>query len=422
MSRMRVRPGRVHGRVRAPPSKSYTHRALVVGHLSASRYRVEHPLEADDTRRTAEAIGRLGTPVVQGATTWTVEARGAARSRPGTIDCGGSGTTLRLAVTLAARGSETVRFTGRERLGQRPMRALLLGLRSLGASSQVARGGLPLSIRGPIHGGRVRLDASVSSQFVSSLLLTLPTLAEDSRIDLVGSVVSAPYIDATLAVLRAHGVRVTRHGRSFTIPGGQAYRGRSFCVPGDASSAAYLWTAGAVAGGPVRVDGVPPEWPQADRAVLGLLARAGATVQGEGGAVMVRAGRPRPFTVDLTASPDLYSLAGVLAAVVPGRSRLRGAPQVVRKESDRRAETARLARAFGADVERAAGGLSITGRFPPRPVTLTDLADHRLLMSAAVGALAADGPSLLGPAEAVGKSFPGFWDALRELGAEVERA
>ena len=124
--------------------------------------------------------------------------------------------------------------------------------------------------------------------------------------------------------------------------------------------------------------------------------------------------------VDLTDAPDLYPLAGVLAAVTPGRSRLRGAPHVVHKESDRRAETGRLARAFGARVETDAMGLSIEGTSTPSRVTLPDLADHRLLMSAAVGALAADGPSQLGPAEAVGKSFPGFWDALRELGAEVD--
>lgn len=420
MTRVRVRPGRVRGRVRAPPSKSYTHRALVVGHLSGQRFRVEHPLDADDTRRTAQAIARLGTPVSRAADRWTVDARTSRPPRFVSIDCGESGTTLRFAAALAARGPGTVRFTGRSRLGERPMQALLRGLRSLGASTRGTGRGFPLEVRGPIHGGRVRLDASVSSQFTSSLLLTLPTLPDDSRIDLVGPVVSAPYIDATLAVLRDQGVRVLRRGRSFTIPGGQRFRGRSFRVPGDASSAAYLWAAGAVAGGPVRVHGVGPEWPQADRAVLDLLASAGAQVSGEASAVTVRAGRRRPFVVDLTDAPDLYPLAGVLAAVTPGRSRLRGAPHVVHKESDRRAETGRLARAFGARVETDAMGLSIEGTSTPSRVTLPDLADHRLLMSAAVGALAADGPSQLGPAEAVGKSFPGFWDALRELGAEVD--
>ncbi len=422
MTRVRVYPGPVRGRVHAPPSKSYTHRALVVGYLSGRRFRVEHPLDSDDTRRTAEAIRRLGARVRRTTDRWTVTSPRARRSGRVTIDCGESGTTLRLAVTLAARGTSPVRFVGQERLGERPMQALLDGLESLGARVRVGRRGLPLDIRGPIQGGRLRLDASVSSQFVSSLLLTLPTLDRASELGLAGRVVSTPYIDATLAVVRHHGVEVVRRGRSFRIPGGQRFRGGSFSVPGDASSAAYLWAAGAVAGGPVRVDGVPPAWPQADRAVLGLLGDAGARVRGAGGSMEVRASRRRPFVVDLTDSPDLYPLAGVLAAVTPGRSRLRGAAHVVHKESDRRAGTARVARAFGARVMRAAGGLTIEGTAAPRRVSLLDLTDHRLLMSAAVGALAADGPSELGPAEAVGKSFPGFWSTLRALGAEVDGA
>ncbi|HTS32344.1 MAG TPA: 3-phosphoshikimate 1-carboxyvinyltransferase [Thermoplasmata archaeon] len=420
MTGIRVYPGSVRGRVRAPPSKSYTHRALVVGYLSGHPFRVERPLDADDTRRTAEAIRRLGASVTRRDARWTVKPGRPPRTRRVSVDCGESGTTLRFAVALAARQGTRVRFTGRERLGQRPMRALLRGLRSLGASIRVSKHGLPLEVSGPIHGGPITLDASVSSQFLSSLLLALPTLEGDSRIVLTGPVVSSPYIDATLAVLNHQGVRVARRGRSFQIPGGQRFRGRSFRVPGDASSAAYLWAAGAVAGGPVRVDGVPPAWPQADRAATELLAHAGAAVREIGSSVAVGAGRPRPFTVDLTDSPDLYPLAGVLAALTPGTSRLRGAAHVVHKESDRRAGTARLARAFGARVRTNAGGLTIEGTDSPRRVSLTDLTDHRLLMSAAVGALSADGPSRLGPAEAVEKSFPGFWDSMRALGAEVE--
>jgi 3-phosphoshikimate 1-carboxyvinyltransferase len=419
MSRVRVQPGVVRGRIRAPPSKSYTHRALVIGHLSARRFRVELPLDAEDTRRTADLVTRLGTPVRRGREAWVVDARRAHRPAPVVVDCGESGTTLRFGATLAARGGGTVRFTGRERLGRRPIRGLLDALGALGAHARMGPHGWPLDIGGPIHGGSVRVDASVSSQFVSSLLLVLPTLEEDSRVVLRGPVVSAPYIDATLRAMRAHDVRVARRGRTFVVPGRQRYAGARFPVPGDASSAAYLWAAGAVAGGPVRVDAIPPDWPQADLAVLGLLESAGAEVTRAGSSVTVRRGRPRPFSADLTDAPDLYPLAGAVAAVTPGRSRLRGAPHVVHKESDRRAETARLARALGARVEPSAGGLAIEGTPAPRPLALPDLADHRLMMSAAVAALVCTGPSSLGPAEAVEKSFPRFWEALSGIGAEV---
>jgi 3-phosphoshikimate 1-carboxyvinyltransferase len=414
-----VSPSRVSGRLAAPSSKSYTHRAIVAAYLSDRPFSVDSPLDAEDTRATAAAVHRLGATVSYSPRRWTF--RPGDRSHVGRteVDCGESGTTLRFGSVLAALVDRPVRFRGAGRIGKRPMGPLLRALRGLGADVRLERSGFPFTIRGPIHGGRVRLEASESSQFASALLLALPTRPEGSRIHLTGRIVSEPYIDATLATLDHLGVSVTRRGREFWIPGGQAIRTTSFRVPGDASSAAYLWVAGAISGGSVSVSEVPAKWPQADRAVLELLRRAGAEVRESARTVTVRAGSPRPFSIDLTSCPDLYPLAGVLATTLPGRSRLRGAAHVVHKESNRRAETARLARAFGAKVRTSGSGLSIEGSGTPRPVDLRSLSDHRVVMSAAVGALAASGPSRIGSAEAVRKSFPGFWKSLTELGGEV---
>jgi 3-phosphoshikimate 1-carboxyvinyltransferase len=415
-----VLPGRRRGHVVAPPSKSYTHRALVAAFLSGREFDVRTPLDSEDTRATVAALRRLGSTVAITPRGWSVRpARRRESPRSVEIDCGESGTTLRFVTVLAALGELPVRFSGRGRLAQRPMLPLLSALTGLGAEVRVSgRGGL-FTIRGPIHGGRIRLDASASSQFASALLLALPTLSEDSRITLEGTVVSAPYIDATLAVLRSVGIEVGRRGREIRIPGGQPITGRGMDVPGDASSAAYFWVAGAIAEGPVTVRGVPRDWPQADLAILALLRRSGADVRERGTAVSVRRGRPRPFTVDLTDAPDLYPLAGVLAATLPGTSRLCGAPQVVHKESDRRSETASLARALGAQVRVDPDGLEIDGTPKLRALDLRRLTDHRLVMSAAIGAAGAATPSHIGRAEAVRKSFPGFWDSWAELGPEV---
>ncbi|MCI4365802.1 MAG: 3-phosphoshikimate 1-carboxyvinyltransferase [Thermoplasmata archaeon] len=412
-------PSHLLGRAQAPPSKSYTHRALVVGSLTGRRFQVVNPLDSDDTRATARALRRLGSSFSRSAKSWIV---GPTRPRGTTrridIQCGESGTTLRFASVVAALGDRATRFHGSGRLPERPMGPLLRALEVLGASVDSTGAGAMFTLRGPIRSGRVRLDASESSQFASALLLALPTLPGDSEIRLVGTIVSEPYLQATVSVLRALGVRVRCGNRSFHVPGSQSYRGRRFAVPGDASSAAYLWVAGALAGGSVTVRGVDPRWPQADRAILALLARAGAAVRETGSTATVGPGGLRPFSADLTASPDLYPLAGVLAAAIPGTSHLSGAPHIVHKESDRRAETARLARAFGARVRRTRTGLSIEGRSRLRPVELPDLTDHRLVMSAAVGALAATGSSRIGEAEAVRKSFPRFWETLVALGAE----
>ena len=208
-------------------------------------------------------------------------------------------------------------------------------------------------------------------------------------------------------------------GRSFRIHGPQSYRDRAFRVPGDASSAAYLWAAAAVSGGSVTVRGLPDQWPQADLAVLPLLRRFGARVASGLRGTRVQAGRRRAFSFDLTDSPDLYPLAGVLAACVPGTSRVIGAAQVAAKESDRRAETIALARAMGARVEPRPNELRITGRACPSGFSIRTATDHRVVMSAAVGALACDRRSTIGRQEAVAKSFPDFWTVLARIGAGV---
>jgi 3-phosphoshikimate 1-carboxyvinyltransferase len=411
-----VRPGRARGRIRAPPSKSYTHRALVAAHLARRPTAVERPLDADDTRATARALVAFGSRVVRGGRVWSVRPSGRSPRRR-RIDCGASGTTLRLAVALAAREGRATEFTGTARLGARPMEELLRALRTLGAECTATgrSGGLPLRVCGPIEGGSLALDASESSQFTSALLFVLPTCRRGSTLRLRGRIVSAPYIEATRAVLRFHGIRVHGSGSRLRLPGGQAYSGARFRVPGDASSAAYLWSAAALTGGDVRVDGLPVAWPQADLAILSILDRLGARVDRTGDSVRVRGGARRAFSVDLTDCPDLYPLAGVLAASALGRSRLRGAAHAALKESDRRAATVRLARALGASVKLRAGGLDIVGDGRPRGFTLRGLDDHRLVMSAAVGALGADRPSRVGEAEAVAKSYPGFWSALDRL-------
>jgi len=415
MSVVHLRPGSATGDVRAPPSKSYTHRALVVGHLTRRRYRVRGPLDADDTRATASAVGELGTPVRRAWGFWDVlaPAEGAPRERRARVNCGESGTTLRFISALAALAERPVRVTGAPRLSERPIDELLAALRRLGASCRhVGNEGFPIEIRGPIHAGAVSVDASRSSQFASALLLALPTLDGDSSLTLTGRIVSEPYIDATLAMLAAHHVPFERRGRTFRFHGPHRFEGRGFTVPGDASSAAYLWAAAATGGGKVHVDGVPRGWPQADLAVLDLLRSAGAVVSRSAGGATVSAGRRTPFRVDLTNAPDLYPLAGALAAVTSGTSYLLGAEHVVGKETDRKAETAALARKFGATVRTRPGEMRIEGVSRPRALRVDRFTDHRMIMSAAVGALAAERESILGDATAVRKSFPGFWDVL----------
>lgn len=422
MSTARVRPAEVRGAVQAPPSKSYTHRFVLAAHLSGRASRVRLPLVSADTLRTARAVRTLGSSVDFARGEWTISPDAAGPSRRvRTIDCGESGTTLRLMAASAALRAERYRFVGSGRLPHRPMAPLLDALRGLGATvvADRASAGLPFELRGPIHGGDVALAVDESSQFTSALLFALPTVRPGSTIRAVGTPVSEPYVRASVAVIRGLGVRLRASGTGFLIPGGQRYDAVDATVPGDASSAAYLWAAAALTGGTVTVRGVPLSWPQADLAVLDLLSRFGAEVDRRRAGITVRGGGRRPFRVRLTATPDLYPLAGVLAAAAPGTSYLVGAEHVAAKESDRRAETARLVRAMGARARDLPGALAVEGVRRPRPLRLRQAHDHRIVMSAAVGALAASGSSEVGDAGAVGKSFPEFFTTLGGLGVEV---
>ncbi|MCI4362062.1 MAG: 3-phosphoshikimate 1-carboxyvinyltransferase [Thermoplasmata archaeon] len=420
MSVRRVRPGIAAGRLRAPPSKSYTHRAVLAAHFVGHRYRIEDPLVADDTLATLRAVRALGTAGTRRRGRWEL-APGAVPKLQRVIDCGESGTTLRFLLPAAARLSSPVRFALGPGLRRRPLAHGLAALRAAGA--RVTGDGRPpkfLDVRGPIHPLHGTVDASESSQFLSGLLYALPGLPSSSVLSRVGSIVSEPYLEATVRMLAAHGVTVHRHGRRFEVPAPQEFSGARFRVPGDASSAAYHWAAAAATGGSVTVEGISAEWPQADLAILTALANAGVEVRRRARSVTV-SGRPqRPLRADLDGSPDLLPLLGVLAATTVGTSRLRGAAHAGAKESNRRRETAKLARAMGAHVSTGPAVVAITGTDRPSSFSYDGAGDHRMVMSAAVGALVGKSASRIGSAETVRKSYPEFWSDFHQLTGAAE--
>ena len=414
-----VGPARVHGRLRAPPSKSYTHRALVAAFLAGRPCEVVRPLDSDDTRATRDGLRALGARISPSRAGWKVSPpRHGARPPRRPVRCGESGTTLRFLSAVAALGSDPVSLEGAPRLAARPMDDLYKALRELGAVVRVPSGAraLPCTIQGPLRAGAVTIRGDVSSQFTSALLMVLPTLRGPSRLRIRGAAVSQPYVEATCAVLEERRIRVRRTDGGFLIPGDQKYRAGRIRVPGDASSAAYIWAAAAATGGRVDVEGIPADLPQADLAILPILARMGARVQRASRSVRVTGPLSRPVSVDLTDCPDLFPLVAVLAALIPdGRSQLSGAPHLEFKESDRRVQSVRLARAIGAEVLERPTRIDVIGTASPRPLNLPSLRDHRLVMSAAVAGLAGPKISRIGHAEAVSKSFPGFWKALGAL-------
>ncbi|MCI4346237.1 MAG: 3-phosphoshikimate 1-carboxyvinyltransferase [Thermoplasmata archaeon] len=421
MTALTLLPSPLSGSLRAPPSKSYTHRGAVIGHLSRAPFELRGPLSSEDTQATLAGLRALGSSIQEQKERWVFEgARPHRGSRTRVVRCASSGTTFRFLLSVAALGPNPVRFEGNSDLARRPVGQLLEALEARGAHAHRPPKGrsLPVTIDGAIRPGLFEVSGAESSQFLSSLLLVAPVLPSSSILRITSPLVSRPYVDATLAALVRQGVQVRVGTNEWEVRSPEGYVRRSFEVTGDASSAAFLWTAAAVGEGAVEVNGIDARWPQADLAILDLLARAGATVRRRHGGIRVESADHLPFQFDFTDCPDLLPLGGVLASFSRrGTSTLRGAAHAALKESDRAAATEALARHLGARTQRTHRGLLVTPGALPRSLRSLPSGDHRIIMASAVAALGLREPSRIRSADAVAKSYPGFWEALRALGA-----
>jgi 3-phosphoshikimate 1-carboxyvinyltransferase len=408
------------GKVVAPPSKSYTHRALMMAYLAGAS-KVEHPLWGEDTLATRACLRRLGAKV-EGDRAAKVT-RGNLAPPEDVLDVANSGTTLRLLSGICALLDGGSVLTGDASIRGRPMQPLLDALNELGARASSTRGNgkAPIVVEGPMRGGGCKLPGDVSSQFLSSLLLACPLAAQDTHVTLTSTLKSRPYVDVTVAMLKHFGVRVAADGDDFDVPGGQAYAKRDFRVPGDYSSAAFPLVAGAITGGSVTVGGLAPEWPQGDRAIVAYLQAMGSDVRERGSSATVAGGAQlHGAELDLGDTPDLFPILCVAGANARGTTTLKGAPQLRFKESDRIKAMAAGMKAMGARVKEREDGLVIEGGRPLKGARIATHDDHRILMAFAVAALRASSPVTLGEHASFAVSYPSFLEDFRSLGAKLE--
>ncbi len=407
-----VPPGPVAGRLRAPASKSHLQRLLLAASLAPGTSFIRRPGASADGTACLGVIRDLGAGVEEAGD--VLEIRGAGRPRAATLDCGESGFCLRAAAAVAALRDQPLTLAGRGSLLTRPMEMVLEPLRQLGVACSTHGGFPPITLRGPLKGGRVRVDGRASSQFLSGLLLALPAAPGDSRVEVEG-LRSGPYVRMTLDVLEAFGVRVEASPALdlFLVPGGQAYRPVDLAVEGDWSGAAFLLVAGAVAGD-VAVDGLNPASAQADRAILRALEEAGAGPAWEGGALRQRRADLRGFTFDATDCPDLFPPLAALACHARGLTRLKGASRLKAKESDRAAALVAELSAMGATLRVEGDWMEIQGG-PLAGGAIDPHNDHRMAMACAVAGLGSARGAAMEGEGCVDKSYPGFFNDLASL-------
>ena len=425
--RVRITPSPVTGNVSAPPSKSYTHRAVILASLAAGESIIESPLVSDDTLYTIDACRSLGTDItLKGNRLRITGTSGKIRVAPDRqrIFVGNSGSTIRMVAPLVALSQTRVVLDGDSRLRQRPIGDLLSALGSLGVSARSLgnNGYPPIEIRGgKLTGGEVTIPGLVSSQHISTLLMIAPYTEDGIRIKIADRLRSRPYIDITLDVMRAFGVEaVNRDYKEFLVKGGQGYKARHYRIEGDYSSAAYFLVAGAIGGKPVTVKNLKADSIQGDKYLLTILSEMGCAVEYHQEQVRIsRRGELSGVSVDMGDYPDIVQTVAVVAAYARGKTKITNIGHLRFKETDRLSNTAAELARMGIKAAVTENTMVVYGG-KPRGAEIEAHADHRMAMSLAIAALFAEGDSIINGAEAVTKSYPQFFTDLAGLGAKIE--
>jgi len=420
----------VEGTAQAPPSKSYTHRAVLAAGYADGAV-VRDPLVSADTKATMRAVEAYGGSVSLAEDESTVKVTGF-DGRPETpddvIDCANSGTTMRLVTATAALQDNLTVLTGDESLRSRPQGPLLDAIEQLDGDAESTRrnGQAPLVVGGGVDGGAVEIPGDVSSQYITALLMAGAVSPDGVDIDLTTELKSSPYVDITLEVLEAFGVDAEKTDAGFTVDGGQSYTpaGGDYNVPGDFSSMSYLLAAGALAAEDgLRVTSAFPS-AQGDAAIVDILDRMGADLDWdeENGEITVSQSDLTGIEVGVEDTPDLLPTIATLGAAADGVTRITDAEHVRYKETDRVSAMAEELTKMGAEVEEHQDELFVYGADSDLVgTTVEGRADHRIIMSLAVAGLVADGETTVTGAEHVDVSFPNFFDVLDSLGVAVQR-
>ncbi len=412
------------GRVAIPGSKSHTIRGVFFGSLADGDSTLLRPLDSLDTRAAVETCRALGAEITTEPDAWRVRGFGGQpRAAEGVVDVGNSGTTLNVALSVAALADGHTVFDGDEQIRSRPSGPLLRALAELGAEAFSTRGNdcPPFVIGGRLAGGACTVRGT-SSQYVTSLLVGTPLAEGDSEIT-VEELNEAPYVLITLDWLRRLGIRVEHDDAlsRFAVPGGQRVPAFERVIPADFSSATFFLCAGAVAGGPITLEGLDLSDPQGDKAVVGMLREMGATIEEEGADLVVSADGLRGAEFDLNATPDALPALAVTACFAEGETRLVNVPQARIKETDRLAVMREELTKMGGRVRELEDGLVIEGA-PLRGADVDGHGDHRVVMALAVAAMGARGTTRIATAESAAITFPNFVDLMQSLGAEIETA
>ncbi len=409
-----INPISIRGTVSAPPSKSYTIRALVAALLANGKSRILKASDCEDVKATIGAISNFGAEVNILENSLEVISNGL-QLKQNIINCGESGLLARISTCIAAHFDEQIIINAGSSLLNRPPLVSESVLNLLGVKLMDYSGKFPICIQGPMKAGNISIDGSQSSQFISGLFLTLPLLDSDSAI-VINNPVSKPYIQMTIDIMKQFGVAVDGnmlHG--FSIKGRQNYTPCNYSVEGDWSGAAFLLVAGALCG-EITITGLNLNSLQADRKIIEVLAQAGAYIEEKNNSVFIKQRKLQAFSFDAGDCPDLIPPLAVLASGCNGTSQIIGVERLIYKESNRAKSLVEVLTKLGVNILEKNNSFYISaGQLPEKKVTINPAGDHRIAMAAAIRAFCLKTPVEISDSACVNKSFPNFFEQFNLL-------
>lgn len=413
---------RVDGAINLPGSKSVSNRALLLAALACGKTVLTNLLDSDDVRHMLNALSALGINYTLSAdrTRCDITGNGGPLRASGALELflGNAGTAMRPLAAALCLGQNEIVLTGEPRMKERPIGHLVDSLRQGGANIDYLEqeNYPPLRLRGGFIGGDIEVDGSVSSQFLTALLMTAPLASEDTIIRVKGELVSKPYIDITLNLMKTFGVEITNHHyQQFVVKGGQQYHspGR-YLVEGDASSASYFLAAGAIKGGTVKVTGIGRKSMQGDIRFADVLEKMGATITWGDDFIACTRGELHAIDMDMNHIPDAAMTIATTALFAKGTTTLRNIYNWRVKETDRLFAMATELRKVGAEVEEGHDYIRIT---PPAKLHHADIGtynDHRMAMCFSLVALSDTPVTILDP-KCTAKTFPDYFEQLARM-------
>ena len=426
--KIKIRPGKLNGTIEIPPSKSYSHRAVIAAALAENgkKSKIDNLKFSVDITTTTDIMENWGAEIERFESALEIIGNGGkVVPRDKYVQCNESGSTIRFLIPVGITSKNELVFDGKGKLVDRPLDSYYRIFDKQGLKYETTGGKLPLTVNGKLKPGNYEIDGNISSQFITGLLYALPLLEGDSKLIINKNLESKGYVDLTLEILKLAGIEIVNNDyKSFDIRGNQTYKPFDYTVEGDYSQVAFWIVAGIISANrdnEVKCLHVNKNSLQGDREIIEIVTRMGANLEIFDDYVIVKPSKTKGTVIDISQCPDIGPVLTVLAALSEGETRIINGERLRIKESDRITSIKTELNKLGGNVSEEGDSLIIQGIEGFRGgVTVNAWNDHRIAMSLAVASTRCEKEIILEEAESVRKSYPHFWDDFVKMGGEIE--